>query len=198
MSEREFILDEDRALRNALVGITVSDQKETDRRVGVWFGQPDNEIRNQSYPFITIDLIDISEAKDRAHRGRANPEYDRPAGVDPDRWDTDYPIPINLDYQITTWARQPRHDRQILTALLNGKTPLRFGVLTPDDGTVRRLDVLEVTKRDTTEADKRLFKNAITVRISSELPPISSEAYEAVANRFLTIGLTIPNSSGTP
>lgn len=195
---REFILDEDRALRNLLTGITVGDQKEGQRRVNVWFGQPDLEIRTQSYPFITVDLIDVSEAKDRAHRGRSAPEYDRPAGADPGTWDMDFPIPVNLDYQVTTWARQPRHDRQILSALLGTKIPLRFGTLCPDDGTVRRLDVLDVVKRDTGEASKRLFRNVITVRVSSELPPASSEIYDTVLNRFLTFGLIIPTQPGTP
>jgi hypothetical protein len=46
---------------------------------------------------------------------------------------------------------------------------LRFGYLLPNDDTVRRLDVLDITKRDTVEAGKRLFMNAITVRVSSEI-----------------------------
>ena len=196
MSDREILLDEERALRNLLLGITVDDQKNDEqagngRRVGVWYGQPDVEIRNQSFPFITIDFIDISEAKERAHRGMSSPVYDRPEGAG-EEWQTDFPIPLNLDYQITTWARQPRHDRQIMAGLLNNRIPLRFGVLTPDDGTVRRLDVLDVSKRDTTENGKRLFKNAITVRVSSEMPPANTVVYEQVINRFLTFGLKIP------
>jgi hypothetical protein len=87
----------------------------------------------------------------------------------------DYPIPVNLDYQVTTYARQPRHDRQILAQLLYTKIPLRFAVLNvgPDTqfGTTRRLDVLDISKRDITEQGKRLFVNAITVRISSEIAP---------------------------
>jgi hypothetical protein len=184
-----FLLEEDEALRNLLKDMVVTDQKSVtedgpQRKVGVWFGQPDQEIRNQSYPYITIDMIDIAEAFDRAHRGRVSPTYYAdPAtmteGVD---WNSDlhdktmdYPIPVNLDYQITTYARQPRHDRQILAQLLYTKIPLRFAVLNvgPDTqfGTVRRLDVLDISKRDITEQGKRLFVNAITVRISSEIAP---------------------------
>jgi hypothetical protein len=184
-----FLLEEDEALRNLLKDMVVTDQKSVtedgpQRKVGVWFGQPDQEIRNQSYPYITIDMIDIAEAFDRAHRGRVSPTY----YADPDtmttgvNWDSDlhakdmdYPIPVNLDYQITTYARQPRHDRQILAQLLYTKIPLRFAVLNvgPDTqfGTVRRLDVLDISKRDITEQGKRLFVNAITVRISSEIAP---------------------------
>ena len=184
-----FLLEEDEALRNLLKDMVVTDQKSVtedgpQRKVGVWFGQPDQEIRNQSYPYITIDMIDIAEAFDRAHRGRVNADYyadpdTMATGVD---WnsdlhakDMDYPIPVNLDYQITTYARQPRHDRQILAQLLYTKIPLRFAVLNvgPDTqfGTTRRLDVLDISKRDITEQGKRLFVNAITVRISSEIAP---------------------------
>ena len=184
-----FLLDEDEALRNLLKDMVVTDQKSMtedgpQRKVGVWFGQPDQEIRNQSYPYITIDMIDIAEAFDRAHRGKVNPNYyadpdTMTTGVD---WDTDlhgkdmdFPVPVNIDYQITTYARQPRHDRQILAQLLYTKIPLRFAVLNvgPNTqfGTTRRLDVLDISKRDITEQGKRLFVNAITVRVSSEIAP---------------------------
>jgi hypothetical protein len=83
----------------------------------------------------------------------------------------DYPIPVNIDYQVTTYARQPRHDREILAQLLYTKIPLRFAVLETDDNTVRRLDVLDISKRDVTEQGKRMFLNAITVRVSSEIVP---------------------------
>jgi hypothetical protein len=58
-----------------------------------------------------------------------------------------------------------------LSDLLFTRLPLRFGTLVPtDDNTVRRLDILDVAKRDTVEASKRLFINAVTVRVSSEIP----------------------------
>ena len=129
-------------------------------------------------------MIDIAEAFDRAHRGRVSPTYyEDPATIATGvNWnstlhdkDMDFPIPVNIDYQITTYARQPRHDRQILAELLYTKIPLRFAVLNvgPDTqyGTARRLDVLDISKRDITEQGKRLFVNAITVRVSSEIAP---------------------------
>ncbi len=172
-----FILSEDKALRSLLLGMTVTDQKADGgdggrRTVGVWFGQPDQEIRSQSYPYITIDLIDIGEDFTRAHRGRVVPEYyEIPEFADTNtNWDIDWPIPVNIDYQVTTFARQPRHDREILAQLMSTKLPLRFGVLETDDNTVRRLDVLGISKRDSVEAGKRLFMNTFTVRVSSEIP----------------------------
>ena len=183
-----FLLSEDKALRDLLLNLTVTDQKSVNeegpqRKVGVWFGQPDQEIRAQSYPYITIDMIDIAEDFSRAHRGKVKPEYMDDPVTGPDgetsyddetqNWQIDYPIPVNIDYQITTYARQPRHDREILAQLMYTKIPLRFGVLMPDDSTVRRLDVLDISKRDVTESGKRLFVNAITVRVSSEIAPIT-------------------------
>lgn len=168
-----FILNEDKALKAALTGITVSDSGNPTRPVGVWFGQPDPEIRFQAYPYITIDLIGMYIAQEREHRGYVPLSY-TPEGATPNtKYMVDVPIPVNLDYQVTTYARQPRHDRQLMFELSKpARLPIRFGGLqVPEDKTIRRLDLLGFTKRDTTEQDKRLFRNIYTVRISSELLP---------------------------
>lgn len=190
-----FLLSEDKALRDLLKGMTVTDQKSdatgsATRSVGVFFGQPDQEIRQQSYPYITIDMIDISEDIMRAMRGIVKPNYlpdpDHTSdGVvyDPDNqnWYIHWPIPVNIDYQITTYCRQPRHDRELLAQIMYNKIPLRFAVLEVDNndaqGTLRRLDVLDISKRDVTEQGKRLFVNSFTVRVSSEISP---EVYKTV------------------
>lgn len=178
MTLGQLFLSEDKALRELLKGITVSDQKAngeaTPRPVGVWFGIPDQELRDQNYPYITIDMIDVLEDRARAMRGMLDGAYEsaylKPASHPSNKgFKLDMPIPINIDYQVTTYARNPRHDRQILSELLFTRLPLRFGAVLPEDDTVRRLDVLDVAKRDTVEASKRLFVNAITVRISSEI-----------------------------
>ena len=166
-----FILNEDAALKTLISGITVSDAGSSARPVGVFYGQPDPQIRQQSYPYITIDLIGVSEAKERTHSGYSRLTY-VPEGVDPDiEYFVKSPIPVNLDYQITTFARQPRHDRQIMAELFKvGRLPLRFGQLfIPEDATTRRLDMLGFSKRDITEQDKRLFSNVYSIQVSSEL-----------------------------
>lgn len=193
-----FLLSEDKALRDLLKGMVVTDQKaatspDVTRKVEVWFGQPDQEIRSQSYPYITIDMIDIAEDFSRAHRGRVRPEYITGPTINPNTqdWEIDWPIPVNIDYQVTTYARQPRHDRELLAQLLYTKIPLRFAVLEPDDGTVRRLDVLDVAKRDVTEAGKRLFVNVIRVRVSSEIAPSTfNTMYKALT-------VTVTGTQGT-
>ena len=164
------IINEDNALKKLLNGITVSDAGNASRPVGVWFGQPDIQIRQQSYPYITIDLIGVNEARERIHAGNTTLNY-VPEGADPDKnYIVQYPIPVDLMYQITTFARQPRHDRQIMAQLFGPtRLPLRFGMIAiPEDNTARRLDMLRFSKRDTTEQDKRLFCNVYTIQISSE------------------------------
>jgi len=176
MTLGQLFIVEDEALKTLLKGMTVTDQRSNNegvaRPVGVWFGMPDQELRDQAYPYITIDMIDVMEDRQRAMRGQIDGyDYLKPANLPASKgYKVSYPIPINIDYQITTYARNPRHDRQILSDLLYTRLPLRFGALSTNDGTVRRLDVLDVAKRDTVEQAKRLFSNAITVRISSEMP----------------------------
>ena len=154
-------------------------------------------------------MIDIGEDTGRAMRGYAKPSYlSNPTqmvqgvqfvqgtqsvqgvqGVqgiayDPNAndWDIHWPIPVQIDYQITTYARQPRHDREILSQVLYTKMPMRFGILQPADGTIRRLDLLDIAKRDITEQGKRLFVNAFTVRVSSEIAPETyNQLYKALS-----------------
>ena len=169
-----FLLSEDDALHTRLQGMVVTDQKavnqNTPRQVGVWFGQPDQELRAQSYPYVTIDMIDVERDPSREMRGKVSPDYLKPADLATNKgFIVDIPIPVNITYQITTYARHPRHDRAIMAQLMFDKLPIRFGSLDLDDGTVRRLDVLGVSKRDVTEQAKRLFVNAVTVQVSSEV-----------------------------
>lgn len=190
-----FLLSEDKALREMLQGVTVTDQKADGdgmpRQVGVWFGQPDQELRSQVYPYITIDMIDVVRETDREMRGLSSPSYMIPNDFDEttQSYVIPLPIPVSIDYQITTYSRHPRHDRELMQQLLFTKLPFRFGWLeitektktvgdvTTNTNTLRRLDVINVSKRDVTEQAKRLFVNAITVRVSSE---IAQETYSAL------------------
>jgi hypothetical protein len=188
-----FLLSEDKALREKLQGMVVHDQvadgADRPRQVGVWFGQPDQEIRAQSYPYMTIDMINFQRDTMREMRGTTNAAYLAPASMNGfDEFELDLPIPVNIDYQITTYSRHPRHDREIISQLMTTRL-VRFGYLeiVEKDVTVgnvetitstfRRMDVLNVAKRDVTEQAKRLFVNAITVRVSSEMV---QSAYRAI------------------
>lgn len=196
-----FIISEDEALKTLLQGITVSDSGNSARPVGVYYGQPDKDIRQQVYPYITLDLVGVREDFERAHRGVVNLTY-TPEGFTPNLNEDDsinqpieFPIPVDLIYQVSTWSRQPRHDRQIMAKLFApGRLPFRFGQLPiPQDGTNRRLDMLGFSKRDTTEGGKRLFSNVYNIRISAELFTTQLNAVYAVTDINQTIDYqTIP------
>lgn len=173
-----MILSEDLALKTRLQGMTVSDGDTAERKVGVWFGQPDKELRAQDYPFIIINLISVNEARERVHS--ANPvklDYlDAPVQVgEGEVIIYNRPIPMNIDYQVSSFSRHPRHDRQLLNQMLQ-RLPMRGGSIgvthdKDDEGTYRRLDFLGLNKRDRIEDNKRLFVNDFTIRISSEMEP---------------------------
>ena len=185
-----FILNEDAALKTLLQGLTVSDSGNPERPVGVFYGQPDIQIRQQAYPYITIDLVGITEEVDRAHRGYPNGLGYTPEGIDPElSYATSWPIPVMLYYQVTTYARQPRHDRQLIGKLYGAdRLPFRFGTLyIPEDGTTRRLDNLGFVKRDMTEGDKRLFSNVYNLGVSAEiLPDVLTELYQVLEPPTIT------------
>lgn len=202
-----FLLGEDKALREKLQGMVVHDQKAdgtaTPRKVEVWFGQPDQELRDQKYPYITIDMIDLQRDTEREMRGISDAEYLKPLSMTDTTkgFNVDLPIPVNIDYQVTTYARHPRHDRQIMAQLLSSKLT-RFGYLEVVEkdvvvgnvetitSTFRRMDLLSVAKRDATEQAKRLFVNAITVRVSSE---IVQSAYRAIY-KVLEVHVDMPTN----
>lgn len=176
----DWLFDEDRALRDLMKGMTVSDNEAggKTRVVEAWFGHPDLELREQKYPYVTIDLLNIQEGADRVARGHLI-IADPPAwwGLAPLKaWQIGYllemPTPVDLDYQISTWARNPRHDRQILKQMITGgRTMLRNGLLYTADKKIRRMDYLGHVKRDVADENgKRLFNNVFRVRISSEVP----------------------------
>lgn len=202
MTSEGWILDEDYALKAKMQGAYVSDQSQPRRPVRAWFGHPDQEITEQTYPYITIDLIEISEATERVHRGDLFLHDGYKNYPPPEWWGapdllnedvgllTEMPTPVNLDYQISTWARNPRHDRQLMTQMIaGGRTALRSGWLEVDDasgpngGTIRRMDFLGHGKRDVAdENQKRLFNNIFRVRVSSEIPfyPVDLAAWGRV------------------
>jgi hypothetical protein len=206
-----WLIDEDEALKHALEGMTVSDERNPNRPVRVWYGQPDLEVREQAYPYVTIDLVDISEAIERAERGKGV-SFDTAdlvdSGYQVQGWGPiiqgHMPIPLNLDYQVTSWSRHPRHDRQILQQMLIRLTPFRFGSLVVGN-TIRRLDMLGLRKRNVTDENaKRLFANTAMVRVSSEVLASDLAGYFAVETVHVDIleplmeTITVVAPAGTP
>jgi len=180
-----FIVAEDLALKTHLAGLTVADEKSAARQVKIWFGYPDVEVRAQEFPFITIDLIDIVPTTERQNSGvMYDSDYNGTiapsAGV---FYKYDIPVAYDLVYQVTSYARHPRHDRAIMYQLLN-KFPSKFGKLAVPNqlGTetgYRSMFLDGFVKRDAVESEtgnRRLLRNALSVRIVSEMSPLLVDA----------------------
>lgn len=191
-----WILNEDKALKTLLSGMMVSNDKPTPTLtpVGTWYGQPDLEVRKQSYPYLTIDLIDIREATERAMRNEVTLPYVPDGDTAPTDGTVvryDFPIPYDLYYQVRTWTRHPRQDRQIMSELLKRRLPSRYGSLyIPEDDTVRSLFMTGMIKRDTTEDQRRLFSTVFNVRVFTELTQSAAITAAQVHNVTLTVSNT--------
>jgi hypothetical protein len=199
-----FIVAEDLALKTLLSGITVSDDSNASRPVKVWFGYPDLEIRDQSFPFITIDLIDILQAQERQTAGTLVDSDYQGTIASQAGYGYSYNIPVAYDlvYQITSYSRNPRHDRAIIYQLLN-KFPSKYGYLTvPNalgtENSVRSMFLDGFVKRDAVASEtgnRRLLRNVLSVRVVSEMTPAQVAATPLVSE--VTINETISSIPST-
>lgn len=176
MTVSGFLLAEDAALKQRLSGITVSDDRNATRPVKVFFRYPEGETEKE-FPFITIEMVSMSQSRNRQHSehplyfygseashplgiyhpnylGYSPSELDGP-GMEALLEDPDYflkmeaPIPVDLTYQISTYTRSALHDRQLTSKLLRNVLPFRSNYLIVEaDGTVRRLDLISWTQAD--------------------------------------------------
>ncbi len=178
-----FIIAEDQALKSLMQGIVVSDEKNNTRSVQAWFSNPDPELRNQSYPYVTIELIGVEWANYRQASGFFI-DNDRQGTVSPSSGEVfEYEVPAAWDlmYQITSYSRHPRHDRAIIAHLLNNDFVANRGFLpVPNElGTqtsYRHIILQDFAKRDTVEDGRRLFRNVFTVLVTSESTPDSGDS----------------------
>ena len=178
-----FLIAEDTALKALLQGMTVGDEKTASRPVKVWFGYPDVEVRAQEFPFVTIDLIDMIPANDRQTSGQLvdNDYRGTVAPIAGKTYRYEVPVAFDLIYQITTYARHPRHDRAMMFQLTH-KFPSKYGgLLVPNElgtETSRRHMFLDgFAKRDAVDGEtgnRRLLRNIYTVRVISELTPLDA------------------------
>jgi hypothetical protein len=178
-----FLIAEDTALKTLLQGMTVGDEKTASRPVKVWFGYPDVEVRAQEFPFVTIDLIDMIPANDRQTSGQLvdNDYRGTVAPISGKTYRYEVPVAFDLIYQITTYARHPRHDRAMMFQLTH-KFPSKYGgLLVPNElgtETSRRHMFLDgFAKQDAVDGEtgnRRLLRNIYTVRVISELTPLDA------------------------
>lgn len=198
-----FILAEDMALKELIKGMTVSDLNNDARPVEVFYSIPDVEIRQQKYPYVTIDLLDIRPANDRQHAGYlTDDDFAGTVAREDGKTYTYYmPVAYDLIYQVSTWSRHPRHDRAIMQQMLRTRFPSKYGKLVVFDDigeSVKRSMFLdEFSKLSFVEDNRRVFRNIFTIRVVSEMTPaqadwISDKLVEKV--NINTITSDIPSS----
>lgn len=212
-----FTLAEDAALKARLQALTVSDDRQVERAVQVFFRFPEGETE-KLYPFATLDLLDIefdgsrqnSEVTyyytDPALAGSvsivSNLDYypsefaaaDLAAQVPAGGYlYTEQFVAVNLLYQVTVYCRSQRHDRQLTMLMLRRVFPMRRGFIEiPEDGTIRRCDLLDWRQSDLLDQEtgykKRVFRKVYTVRINAEIPQADFEEVQRVleVNRTLS------------
>lgn len=176
-----WIDEEDDLLKSKLSGFVVTDAKHpAGQPVRVWYRHPEMELRDQEYPFMVIDLIGVGEALDRAQRGgqmRPTVQGYRPPDMAADAAPgriliTEWPVAMNLTYQVTSYARNNQHDRQIMRQFW-ATFPGRYGSLGGQASPYIRpfsAQLLQMTPGDRLdEFGKRQFRKIFQLRVFSEL-----------------------------
>ncbi|MEU1816091.1 Ig domain-containing protein [Streptomyces roseifaciens] len=178
-----FLVTEDRALKQKLQGLLVHDATAppTGRKVVVRYKNPEYELADSVYPLILLSHTRISKDEEREARGVVQVQY-APEGyatwpdmADPSKspYLAEMPIPLNIDYQVDAYCRKELHLIELIDQLITyHRLPHRFGYLAvPEDGTVRRLDLLGgpdfYESKD--ELGKRLFCATWAIRVSAEV-----------------------------
>jgi hypothetical protein len=197
VSNPGFLLAEDAAVKARFQNISVSDDRNQTRVAKVFFRYPDGETERE-YPFITIENLGISHDRRLQHSeqvyyfaasGSASlgptfvdyyPSELNSAGMLVELGNspylaTDSFIPVSLMYQISTYARSAIHDRQLSSKILRRVLPFRRGFIdVPEDGTIRRFDLMGWSNADLLDGEagyrKRIFRKVYTVQMSAEIP----------------------------
>lgn len=187
MSRIGFLLAEDEAIKARLTGLTVSDDRKSNRAVKVFFRYPEGETEKE-FPFITIEMVGLDHARSLQHSEHylyySHPDNTHPMptshpnyiGYFPSEIDEvgmaalleeetqgylrmEAPLPVFLTYQISTYTRSAIHDRQLTSMLLRNVLPFRNNhLLIPADGTVRRMDLLGWQQADLLDAEAGMKK----------------------------------------
>lgn len=212
----EFLTAEDAALKNKLKDLTVASERglasDHRQKVGVWYRWPQRSYAKVEWPFLTLDLVDV----DVDHPIEHSYSWDTmtyvpdtiPETVDQQvgdfyRYMAPTPVPHVLTYIVATHCRSERHDRELFRQLLQPwLLPFRFGFLeVPTDGTVRRLNVLDVSpSNDLDSLEKRVFRRIFTISVNAEMLPEAALSLRATINNIvlntnvsITTGLRPPS-----
>lgn len=197
MSNPGFLLAEDAAVKARFANIAVSDDREPTRIAKVFFRYPEGE-REKEYPFITIEHVGLSHNRSLQHSEQTyyysngvpgaslSPVYLDyfPSEMDAsdlsseigsaDYLRTESFVPVTLIYQVSTYARSALHDRQLTAKILRRVVPFRRGFIDiPEDGTIRRFDLISWVNSDMLDGEagyrKRVFRKIYTLHMSAEI-----------------------------
>lgn len=216
-----FLFAEDAALKSRLSQMEVS----AGRKVQVFYRHPEKDTE-KVYPFATIELLDINHATDRQHSEQQY-YYASGVGLTPEQQSrytsidyypslmtaadleeevggggflsTESFVPVNLLYQVTTYTRSAQDDRALTALMLRRVTPFRRGFIeVPEDGTIRRLDLLNWNGTDILDGEagykKRIFRKVYTLSMSAEIPAADLIGLE----RVLSVHGTLSNHHDSP
>jgi hypothetical protein len=219
-----FLFAEDAALKLRFSNIAVSDDKSDPRPLNVFFRYPERETEKY-YPFITIERVAIAHATNRQESERfyyftgstserrdltyypSESDYAAVQEIaDGGRLVMEAPVPVNITYMVTTYSRNPIHDVQITATMLRHIVPFRRGFIEiPEDGTIRRLDLLQWQQSDITDQEaggrKRIFRKVFTLMMNAEIPTSDLSVITAVdqvngtLSGFTDLNSTVPSSS---
>lgn len=199
MSNPGFLLAEDAAVKRRFANVSVSDDRNSVRVAQVFFRYPEGE-KEKEYPFITIEHVGLSHNRQLQHseqdyyysnsvqNASASPAYldYYPSELDSAGMAAELAstgktflrtasfVPVTLIYQISTYARSALHDRQLTSKILRRVAPFRRGFIEiPEDGTVRRFDLISWANSDLLDGEagyrKRTFRKVYTVHMSAEI-----------------------------
>lgn len=219
MSNSGFILAEDAAIKNWFSKLTVTDDRDIARPLRVFFRYPDNETE-RTYPFATVELIDIVHAVSRQHSevtlygstatAASNPavpgneltyvpstapDLSGYANLGPTVFTEEF-VPVDLLYQVSTFTRSALHDRQLIGQIMQNLAVFRSTYISVvEDGTLRRLQLLDWITADLLDPEagyrKRIFRKVYTIQLSAEMRQTDIFA----AQRVLSVTTDIINTT---
>ena len=111
-------------------------------------------------------------------------------------------IPVDILYQVSTYTRSALHDRQLSAQMLFNRARLRYGFIdVPEDGTIRRFDLLDWVTADLLDPEagyrKRIFRKVYTLKMSAEIPTFNLVASKRVTTISSSISDTNSNLTET-
>lgn len=178
-----FLVGIEEGLKEKISGLRVQDLRAGDNRrlVRVFYRWPQDEVTDQTFPFITLNLLRYYRNSAREHRAGnyslayAPANYTLPAeGSNQTLVAREIPLPMDLVFQITAHTRSNTQMREIEFALLMDDRLAPRGAYLGARGFLHKMDVdgpYDASGMDPQPGGraKRHFRKVWTVTVESEL-----------------------------